>query len=275
MDARPNPVTRGHPSRLPSRWGCTELKSLGPLTQHMHAHIIKRRGTEQSPSRAPIPYSPSRPTVRLFNGDMGSCLSGVTEEHLKSQNVNAEIVQAMAGDQETIKLLLLGAGESGKSTIFKQMQILYSNGFTTEQKKSFLPKIGFNLAEGINTLCNAVIDLGIGTAIEDQHAFDSILNMSVELKPPTREMAGQIQAVWKEPAVKEAWGRRAETQVNDSLLHFINKVACLAQDLPRLSRRETQLTVCHCRRSMRSQLRIQTIYRRRRTFCFAASGQRE
>ena len=30
-----------------------------------------------------------------------------------------------------------GAGESGKSTVLKQMQIIHKKGFTTEQKKTY------------------------------------------------------------------------------------------------------------------------------------------
>ena len=40
-----------------------------------------------------------------------------------------------------MKLLLLGAGESGKSTLFKQMQILYGKGFDEAERRRFLPKI--------------------------------------------------------------------------------------------------------------------------------------
>ena len=44
-------------------------------------------------------------------------------------------------DYSRIKMLLLGASESGKSTFSKQMRIINRNSFTLEEKKTILPNI--------------------------------------------------------------------------------------------------------------------------------------
>lgn len=50
---------------------------------------------------------------------------------------------------KAIKLLLLGAGESGKTTILKQMKILHVQGFTLEERKKETKLIRINLLEAI------------------------------------------------------------------------------------------------------------------------------
>lgn len=48
-------------------------------------------------------------------------------------------------EQSKIKLLLLGAGESGKSTIFKQMRVIYGKGYSEDERKAMLPIIYANM----------------------------------------------------------------------------------------------------------------------------------
>ena len=53
---------------------------------------------------------------------------------------------------QTIKVLLLGAGESGKSTIFKQIQIHNTVGFTPEDYKMWRDRIWIKLMEVAQTV---------------------------------------------------------------------------------------------------------------------------
>ena len=61
------------------------------------------------------------------------------EEDKRRKEANKRIEKQIQKDKQvyraTHRLLLLGAGESGKSTIVKQMRILHVNGFSEEEKK--------------------------------------------------------------------------------------------------------------------------------------------
>lgn len=56
----------------------------------------------------------------------------------------------------THKLLLLGAGESGKSTIMKQVKILYLGGFNAEERKMFKQAIERNVIQNMQGLIEGI-----------------------------------------------------------------------------------------------------------------------
>lgn len=49
-----------------------------------------------------------------------------------------------------------GAGDSGKSTIAKQMKILYLNGYTDEEKKNIIPAIYANILSSMKDILKGV-----------------------------------------------------------------------------------------------------------------------
>ena len=55
----------------------------------------------------------------------------------------------------------LGAGESGKSTIFKQMKIINKDGYSKKEKMEFVSIIYSNTVQSMNVLMEAFAKVGM------------------------------------------------------------------------------------------------------------------
>lgn len=66
-----------------------------------------------------------------------------------SKDIEKQISGWLKDYSKAIKILLLGAGESGKTTILKQMKILHVQGFTVEERKRETKLIRINMLEAI------------------------------------------------------------------------------------------------------------------------------
>lgn len=80
--------------------------------------------------------------------EMGACLTLEREEgkaRRKSEEIDRQLGELAKQQNNVIKILLLGAGESGKSTLVKQMKIIHADGFTLAELSSFRPTVLDNL----------------------------------------------------------------------------------------------------------------------------------
>ncbi|CAM5085713.1 unnamed protein product, partial [Eretmochelys imbricata] len=91
--------------------------------------------------------------------------SGVSSERKESARRSKELEKKLHKDAErdarTVKLLLLVAGESGKSTIVKQMKIIHKDGFTDQECMEFRSVIFSNILQSILAIVKAMPTLGI------------------------------------------------------------------------------------------------------------------
>ncbi|VBB30750.1 unnamed protein product [Acanthocheilonema viteae] len=79
----------------------------------------------------------------------------------KSKAIDREMIQSRGVQQNTVKLLLLGPGECGKSTILKQMRLLHTNGFTDDEINQQKTVIYNNIVQGMASILRGMKKLDI------------------------------------------------------------------------------------------------------------------
>lgn len=72
---------------------------------------------------------------------------------VQAAEIERRIERETIAEKHIQKLLLLGAGESGKSTIFKQIKLLFQMGFDEAELKTYTPVVHANVYQTIK-VCN-------------------------------------------------------------------------------------------------------------------------
>lgn len=158
--------------------------------------------------------------------------SGLTKEGGKTsadKKVKKVLKQKQRENAAIIKLLLLGAGESGKTTVLKQMTLLHGGGFSMKYKQDMKPKIFFNLIEGAYAVIKATDKLklpltdpsGIDAANFIVAKHDSVMGNSAQMD---QELADKILLLTKDENVKKVLEHRTEFQVQESWDEYVKRL---------------------------------------------------
>jgi hypothetical protein len=62
---------------------------------------------------------------------------------------------------------MIGAGESGKSTVLKQMKLIYAQGFSKNEKLEWKPVVFNNIIQSFRLIFEAMNELGLKLDSED------------------------------------------------------------------------------------------------------------
>ncbi|PVG00348.1 guanine nucleotide binding protein, alpha subunit [Serendipita vermifera] len=112
---------------------------------------------------------------------MGACLS--TDKNKEERERSARIDRAIEEDakrfKKECKILLLGSGDSGKSTIVKQMKIIHQNGYSHAELLMFRPTIYRNLLESAEAVVLAMRKLDIQPALDVNRSTDVLSRIEV------------------------------------------------------------------------------------------------
>jgi len=151
----------------------------------------------------------------------------------RSREIDLQLREDRKKRRSEIRLLLLGAGESGKSTFVKQMRIINHVDFTPAERREYRQLIHESLIRGLQILLSSRKELRIpfnGQDIEQQSemvlAFDAYDSIGPE---NIGDLAVLARRLWKDTAVKETFRRRSEFQLVDSVGYFLDNLERVSQ----------------------------------------------
>ncbi|KAK4272071.1 hypothetical protein QN277_020671 [Acacia crassicarpa] len=93
--------------------------------------------------------------------------------HSQAAEIEKRIEQETKAEKHIQKLLLLGAGESGKSTMFKQIKLLFQTSFDEAELKSYTPVIHANVYQTIKILHDGSKELAQNEAESSKYAISN------------------------------------------------------------------------------------------------------
>eukprot|EP00053_Salpingoeca_punica_P021504 m.213081 g.213081 ORF g.213081 m.213081 type:complete len:390 (-) comp22892_c0_seq1:346-1515(-) len=185
-----------------------------------------------------------------------ACICGAdgqeeSDARKRSLRISQALVEEGKRQHKEVRLLLLGAGESGKTTIVKQLQIIHGHGLQQSLKDNFrvdlLRNVAVNMAEILNamefgerpltpalTLSNpknlphakAILELAQGMTDYERDRLESAERLQTVLSD-SNQFVEQIDALWADAGVKAAFHRSPEFQLSDNAEYFFTRLKAL------------------------------------------------
>mmetsp|Transcript_6188 Transcript_6188/g.9736 ORF Transcript_6188/g.9736 Transcript_6188/m.9736 type:complete len:377 (-) Transcript_6188:120-1250(-) len=163
---------------------------------------------------------------------MGLCGSSMSAEEKKEAAQNKALEAAarkeQAQESQKLKLLLLGAGESGKSTLFKQMKLLFSeqHGFTQSEIQANVKVVYNNIVSNMKILLTNCENF---TPAQDTALADELLGLE-EGVVIDAALGDKLKEIWADKGVQDTWLQRSNFQVQDALEYFMENIDRIKQD---------------------------------------------
>ncbi|OZJ05273.1 Guanine nucleotide-binding protein subunit alpha [Bifiguratus adelaidae] len=155
-------------------------------------------------------------------------------ERERSEAIDRRLEEDARVVKQETKLLLLGAGESGKSTIVKQMKIIHQNGFTRDELLAWRPTIYKNLVESVQSVITAVPTMGFRWGSDHNqilaHHISQYTLPSGMQEPLPPDVVQAIDSICSDPVVPYVLDRCGpEFYLMDSATYFFSNIRRIGQ----------------------------------------------
>jgi GTPase SAR1 family protein len=168
---------------------------------------------------------------------MGCAISSqeasTSPEALQSKSVDAYLYDSKIEALLDFKILLLGAGESGKSTVVKQLKVLHKVQMDEVELQSYAINIHKNTVQCMQVLLDAQHNLQV--PIEDpeaQRRAEAVKSFvfGADHKRIPYNIAEDIEFLWKDSSISKVWLRRSEYWFLDATPYYFENIHRFMED---------------------------------------------
>ncbi|KAF8522475.1 heterotrimeric G protein alpha subunit B [Hysterangium stoloniferum] len=155
---------------------------------------------------------------------------GDEEARARNDEIESQLRRDRIRAKNEIKMLLLGAGESGKSTVLKQMKLIHHGGYNESERDSYKEIIFSNTIQSMRAILEAMPSLDLSLHPSNDARRNVILSLPPQLEAESlpRDVTDAIRGLWRDPTVIEAVRRSREFQLNDSATYYFNAIDRMA-----------------------------------------------
>jgi len=155
---------------------------------------------------------------------MGPCRSRSDPQSRKCKIINDSLKKSARINP--LRLLLLGPGESGKSTIFKQMKIIQDRGgYNKEELVSYKMSIYYNCVSQMRIMLTVMESHNLPfSTVSAQEAAIKLLQLINDGIPWVPEMGPLIKILWADQSLRNSYDLGKLFHINDTANYFFNEI---------------------------------------------------
>lgn len=166
--------------------------------------------------------------------NMVLCCSSNDPDSLHSRKLDYALKQDKKTLENEIKLLLLGTGDSGKSTIAKQMKIIHLKGFSQAERMAFKAVVHNNIITSMHTLVDECLarysDQLPANVREIATRYSNFIeeNENILISP---RIAEDLKLLWASEFLQKTLTRAgADFYILENVSHYLSNIDRIAAD---------------------------------------------
>ncbi|KAI8578352.1 hypothetical protein K450DRAFT_247503 [Umbelopsis ramanniana AG] len=158
---------------------------------------------------------------------MGNCGSSGNVESSRSKQIDKQLKADEKKAKTEVKLLLLGAGESGKSTVLKQMRLIHAAGFSSSEKEAYRIVVFENIVSSMQSMLEAMEILRIEMNNPQNMAYIPLFHDIPVVKkgqPYPDAYLQPMKDLWNDSGVQQSYKMGNTFALNDNVTYFYHNL---------------------------------------------------